>query len=155
MGEMIYSRSEKRAMERAKEKYVKDLMRGGYDKFRDITEEAHTKSTLMRHSSKPPEKVYLNSSFIVQVYDCPTSWGQTKRVMIRWNDARPEIGWAMLQRIKNDIFGPERVALEVFPAESNKQDVANMYWLWLLPEGFDCPIEWKRKESQTKDDSNG
>lgn len=32
------------------------------------------------------------------------------------------------------------------PAESSHQGrVANMYWFWLLPEGFECPIEIKRK----------
>lgn len=64
--------------------------------------------------------------------------------MIRWNDARPDHDWAMFQRVKNDIYGPDRVALEVYPSETNKQDVANMYWLWVLPEEYDCPIEIKR-----------
>lgn len=144
----ILTRSEKRAMERAKEKYVSELMSGGYNKFSDITERGQ-ETHAARFMSNPPERVYLNNMFVVQVYDHPTIWGETKRVMIRWNDARPEIGWSMLQRIKNDIFGPERVALEVFPAESNKQDVANVYWIWLLPEGFDCPIEWKRNKATT------
>lgn len=141
---IIWSRSERRALERAKEKHVRDLISGGYNEFKDITRQAQ-QTTTAQNSLNPPEKVYLNNCFIVQVYDQPTSWGMTKRVMIRWNDARPEIGWTMLQKIKNDIFGPERVCLEVFPAESNKQDVANVYWLWLMPEDFDCPIEWKRK----------
>lgn len=139
----ILTRNEKRAMERAKEKYVNHLMSGGYDKFRDITDEPRTQ-LIMREMSIPAEKVYVNGLFVVQVYPYPCEWGDVRRVMIRWNDARPDHDWTLFQNIKNDIFGEERVALEVFPTESNKQDVANMYWMFVMPEGFNCPIEVKR-----------
>lgn len=140
----IISRSERRAMEKAKEKYVRHMMSGGYTPFEDITNTEHTQLTMAQLKTKP-EKVYRNGLFVVQVYNHICSWGECKRVMIRWNDARPDHDWALFQQIKNDLFGVNRTCLEVYPSETNKQDVANMYWLFLLPEGFDCPIEVKRR----------
>lgn len=137
----ILTRDERRAMERAKEKHVRKLMQGGYNEWRDITNEPHTKS-ILEGMQNIPKKVYMNGTFTVQVYDTPNSWG-AERVMIRWNDARPDHDWSLFQRIKNDLFGQDRVALEVYPSERHKQDVANMYWLWVLPKEFDCPIEFK------------
>jgi hypothetical protein len=144
----ILNRSERRAMERAKEKHVRALMSGGYGPFKDITNEEQTRATMAKFTTTKPEGVFLNGLFIVQVFPYPCEWGDCKRVMIRWNDARPDHDWALFQRIKNDLFGEERVCLEVYPAEANKQDVANMYWLFLLPEHFNCPIEWKRRKVQ-------
>jgi hypothetical protein len=118
-------------------------MSGGFNEWRDITDEPRTQM-LMREASVPAEKVYMNGLFVVQVYPHHCAWGDVKRVMIRWADARPEHDWALFQRIKNELFGPDRVALEVFPSEQHKQDVANVYWMFVMPEGFECPIEVKR-----------
>jgi len=132
-------------MEKAKEKYIKNMMSGGYNEFKDITHTEQTQQTMRQLNGPKPERVYLNGLFVVQVYAHPCEWGECKRVMIRWNDARPDHDWAMFQKIKNDLFGEQRTCLEVYPAESNKQDVANMYWLFLMPEGFKVPIEVTRK----------
>lgn len=139
---IILSRSERRAMERAKEKHIARLMSGGYGPWRDITDDPQTKEIISSVGYKPL-KIWHNGMFLVQAFDTPNAWGAI-RLMIRWSDARPDHDWGLFQKIKNDLFGPERVALEVYPAESNKQDVANMYWLWVLPENFHCPIEVKR-----------
>lgn len=142
MRNQVLTRSERRQMKRAKEKHVKSLMKGGYNKFRDVTNDPHTQDVIARTGIKP-DQVFMNNMFVVQVYKHDNEWG-ADRVMIRWSDARPDHDWSLFQKIKNDIFGPERVALEVYPAESNRQDVANVYWLWVLPQGFDCPIEVKK-----------
>lgn len=131
-------------MQRAKEKHVKKLMEGGYDAWIDVTDDDHTKEIMERMRGEIPFKVWRNGMFVVQAYSTPNAWNAT-RVMIRWLDARPDHDWALFQRIKNDLFGPDRVALEVYPSEAHKQDVANMYWLWVLPKGFECPIEVKRR----------
>lgn len=131
-------------MERAKEKHVANLMKGGYDQWVEITDEDHTKILMKEIKGEKPVRIWRNGCFIVQAYNTPNSWGAV-RLMIRWLDARPDHDWGLFQRIKNDLFGPDRVALEVYPSERNKQDVANMYWLWVMPEGFVVPIEIKRK----------
>lgn len=144
MRQQILSRSERRAMERAKEKHIRALVSGGYGQWKEITHETQTKEVISRMTIDPPTRIWVNGLFIVQEYKPVNEWGAV-RIMIRWADARPDHDWGMFQRIKNDLYGPERVALEVYPGEWNKQDVANMYWLWVLPEGFNCPIEIKRK----------
>jgi hypothetical protein len=138
---VIFTRSERRSMERAKEKHIKTMMAGGYNEWIDLTDEERSQEVI-KHSLVKPVKVYRNGLFIVQVFGDSNSWGATK-VMIRWLDARPVHDWMLFQRIKNDLFGPERIAIEVYPAESHKVDVANIYWLWILPVGFSCPVEMK------------
>lgn len=64
---------------------------------------------------------------------------KSRRVNIR-NAASTDIPWAEKQRIKNEIFGEERTAIEVFPAESELTDVAMMYHLWLLPKTMKIPF---------------
>lgn len=48
--------------------------------------------------------------------------------------------WRHLQAIKNEIFGPERMAFEIYPPESKLVDTANQYHLWVLPESFELPF---------------
>jgi hypothetical protein len=48
--------------------------------------------------------------------------------------------WRHFQAIKNEVAGPEREALELFPAESNLVDAANEYHLWVLPEDLCSPL---------------
>ncbi len=43
--------------------------------------------------------------------------------------------WRDFQRIKNELCGPEREAVELYPAESRLVDTADQYHLWVLPEG--------------------
>ena len=50
--------------------------------------------------------------------------------------------WRELQQIKTDVLGPEREALELYPAESRVVDTANQYHLWVMPEGDRSPLGW-------------
>lgn len=43
--------------------------------------------------------------------------------------------WRHLQRIKTELCGPEREAVEIFPPESHLVDTANQFHLWVLPPG--------------------
>ena len=54
--------------------------------------------------------------------------------------AKPARSWADLQRIKDELLGVDRVALEVFPARAAVVDVVNMYHLWSPPAGFALPF---------------
>ncbi len=51
----------------------------------------------------------------------------------RLSDSAPIYSWSDMQRIKNEIFGEEVEALQMFPKESELVDVANLYWMWVLP----------------------
>ena len=139
----ILTRSERRQMERAKEKHIAKLVAGGWNEFKDITNDAHTARVLTGMTLRP-DQIFMNNLFVVQVHNEHCDWGPVKRVMIRRADAEPEHDWAIFQKIKNEIFGADCTALEVYPKERNKIDVANVYWLFVFPPEYQCPIERSR-----------
>ena len=48
--------------------------------------------------------------------------------------------WRHFQAIKNEVAGPEREAIEVFPPESELVDASNEYHLWVLPPDQQSPL---------------
>lgn len=86
------------------------------------------------------DRVYTqNNNYVVMVRDVSTAWGKVQHACMR-NAASTDIPWAEKQRIKNEIFGPEAQAIEVFPKESLLVDEANMYHLWVLADDFKIPF---------------
>lgn len=85
--------------------------------------------------------VWKNNLYIVLAMFEPNG---ITRLQIRPNDGQPTRSWQHLQRIKNELMGPERVAVEVFPAVSELVDDANIYHLWVLPEGARLPFRLER-----------
>ena len=59
---------------------------------------------------------------------------------IRRNDREPCDSWRDFQEIKNQIAGPEREAVQLYPAEGRLVDTSNQYHLWVLPEGITFPM---------------
>jgi hypothetical protein len=56
------------------------------------------------------------------------------------NDRAAVRDWRHFQAIKNEVAGPEREAIELYPPESMLVDAANEYHLWVLPEGTGSPL---------------
>lgn len=50
------------------------------------------------------------------------------------------MNWRDMQRVKNELAGEHRVGIEVFPPVAEVVDQANIYHLWVLPEGFRLPF---------------
>lgn len=46
----------------------------------------------------------------------------------------------MKQEIKNELFGNNRTAIEVFPKDKNLVDVMNVYHLWIFSKDFEMPF---------------
>lgn len=88
---------------------------------------------------------FVNDLYSVQVYDVATDWGQVVHMAIRNHDGQGEPSWAEMQRIKNELIGPERTAIQVYPANSELIDQANLYHLWVLP--ITLPFGLHRKEN--------
>lgn len=63
-------------------------------------------------------------------------------------DGRGDIPWAVKQEIKNELFGEDRVAIEVFPEESKLVDVTDTYHLWILPKGYKMPFGIHPKDTR-------
>jgi hypothetical protein len=61
-------------------------------------------------------------------------------IVIRRHDGAPVHSWTDFQRIKNELYGKERQAIEVYPPESELVDARNLYHLWVLPEGVTLPF---------------
>lgn len=57
----------------------------------------------------------------------------------RWKDG---ITWDALQEIKNAVGYEDRDAVEIFPAQEDLVNVANMRHLWILPEAI--PFAWRK-----------
>lgn len=92
-------------------------------------------------------EVYVSNDqkYCVMSREIDTDMGKVTHVCIR-SQGRKETGWqgedipwAEKQRIKNEIYGEEVTAIEVFPKESELVDHANMYHLWVLHE-FKLPF---------------
>lgn len=49
---------------------------------------------------------------------------------IKNNDRSARHDWRDFQRIKNEIVGPQREMVELYPREANKVDLSNQYHLW-------------------------
>lgn len=82
---------------------------------------------------------YRNGAYAVLVRTVETAWGRIEHASIHTLTGG-DIPWRDKQRIKNELFGAPRVALEVFPAQDALVDAADAYHLWILPEGFDLPF---------------
>lgn len=87
---------------------------------------------------KPPrqKEAWRSRKFLVQVFD---EGGGVERLSVnftsfgkgRWIDG---LTWDDLQRLKAECGRGEKCAVEIFPPEADKVDVANMRHLFVLPE---------------------
>lgn len=121
-----------RAERRAVAKNVRTLAKQSWKPFEKLPE------TVPYHPDGRLKMAYRNNLYSVQEFAFP---GGVTKLMIRRHDDQPMHNWKHLQRIKNEICGPEAIAIEVYPAESELVDVANIYWLFVMPPGFVMP--WK------------
>lgn len=78
-------------------------------------------------------KLYQDETFACAVYE-PDKDGYTL-ITVQRRDAGHIRDWRDMQRIKNELLGPEREAVELYPAESRLVDTRNTYHLWAVPEG--------------------
>lgn len=89
------------------------------------------------HRPEWMSRCFRNNRYTVMIDDNHnSSHGKCIRVMVQNHFDTPILGhWKELQKIKNEIFGPETVAVEYFPAESKLVDDHNIYWLFIYPAG--------------------
>lgn len=91
---------------------------------------------------------YSNDGYQVTSRLIRTKWGKVEHVAITKKtpeallatDGEGEIPWAIKQEIKNELFGENRVAIEVFPSTKKLVDVMDVYHLWVLPKDFTMPF---------------
>ena len=91
-----------------------------------------------------PIEVWLDADFLVQVFEVPFCAGHRRLTVCRAAGVamdgrgrpvyRDGITWDDLQMVKAACGYAESWAVEVFPADSETVNVANMRHLWVLPE---------------------
>jgi hypothetical protein len=91
---------------------------------------------------------YCNLVMSVQVSTHATEWGEITHLWIRRHDEKPTI-WRDMQRVKNELVGRDRVGIEVFPPADEVIDEANIYHVWVFPEGFRLPLSIQRPQKES------
>lgn len=76
------------------------------------------------------DQCWKNSRYTVLVRHTADENGELVHLSVKRNDKNPMHDWRDMQRIKNEIIGPEEEAMELYPAESRLIDTANQYHLW-------------------------
>lgn len=66
------------------------------------------------------------------------------------SDGSRDIPWSEKMRIKNELFGEKRLAVEVFPTQKRLVDVCDCYHLWVFEKGFELPFGIHPKDKQPK-----
>lgn len=76
------------------------------------------------------EEAYRNKVFSVLIRDVGSA---THFAVSSLSGIRPT--WREMQRIKDELAGPEKTAVEVYPPRSKVIDEADMFHIWVLPDG--------------------
>lgn len=96
-----------------------------------------------QHGLEVPVATYRNDLYSVFVRDIGKG---ALHISFHSHDRSPVHDWRHMQAIKNEVAGPERIAVEVFPAESKLVDTSNEYHLFVLPPGVDMGFGFADEE---------
>jgi len=84
-------------------------------------------------------EVFKNDLYVVLVRPVACAWGTVQHLAVR-SASSLEPPWRDMQRIKDELFGTERTAVEVQPPRAELVDAADMYHLWVLPDDMRLPF---------------
>lgn len=85
--------------------------------------------------------------YVVMTRLINTSWGIIEHAFIQ-DKNNTAISWAEKQKIKNELFGKNRTAIEVYPPDNRLVDAVNAYHLWVLPESMTLPFGIHKDDAQ-------
>jgi len=91
------------------------------------------------------DMIYINGKYQVNVRLLEKDMNGALWLSIKRYDKDWIHDWRELQEIKNKIAGPERIAVEIYPRESNLVDSSNQYHLWVLNKNDDIPFGFKER----------
>ena len=83
------------------------------------------------------DSVWINDAYQVHVRRIPSTHENSPGLVhlsIRRHDREPVRDWRDMQRIKNQLVGPECEGVELYPAESRLVDSANQYHVWVIDD---------------------
>ncbi len=125
-----------------------------------LAEKAHVRALYAAAGEGEPrdeDEVWVNDEYQVFVTFIPREDGPGSKdgmvhLSIKRNDKRPVQDWREKQAIKNEVVGPEREAIELYPAESRLVDEADQAHLWVFPVGDPLPIGFQQRRVQTDEE---
>lgn len=80
---------------------------------------------------EPGETIWENSRYMVFMRPfVHPGLGRMVHLSIKRLDRKPLHDWRDLQRIKNEMIGADREAVEIYPKEARLVDTCNQYHLW-------------------------
>jgi hypothetical protein len=87
--------------------------------------------------------VFRNNIYQVTMRETPdgVTWLSVVRI-----DREPVNDWRDKQRIKNELCGPEREGIELYPCESRLVDTNNQVHLYVLPVGSMFPFGYTERD---------
>ena len=83
---------------------------------------------------KGVKKAWQTDEYVISL-DEPKGF---KHLRIRRIDDKPVHNWMDLQEIKNDLFGEDAIAIEIYPKKSDFKNGSNTYHIWTW-EGITVP----------------
>lgn len=122
-----YAREERRAAE-SRERRAKRSGQWGFWRCTELPHGAPGDSWM-----RDMRRAYANDLYAVLVR--PLRSGVIHLAIRTATNAEPP--WRDLQRIKNELVGLERFAVQVCPPDSRLIDQADMYHLFVMPEGHE------------------
>ena len=132
---MNTTRAQRRQLERNNAKLPEHLQSIPRDQW-----PANAPPTIMR--------VFRSRDFLVQEYEPPSAHVIARlsicRTSISGNLWKDGITWDELQRIKNEVGYGDADAVEIYPADGDVVNVANMRHLWVM----DAPVSfaWRNRK---------
>ena len=82
---------------------------------------------------RAPDEVWGSSQYTVTVHYLDDNRDGFVEVGIHNYHRTTHVPWRHIQQIKNEVFGPDREAVQLFPAEDRLLDSANEYWIYVYP----------------------
>lgn len=91
-------------------------------------------------------RAFMNTRYVVMIYDdVPTTHGPAIKALVQKHDNTPIVNhWSEMNKIKNEIFGDEVLAIEYYPRKSELVDDFNLYWLMVYPVGVIPEVQWSK-----------
>jgi hypothetical protein len=109
-------------------------------------ERVSLKDVVDRTGKMPPawcQAIYINDVYLVMMSVPQVSpvLGEVEHFIVQRNDGAPVRDWLHVQRIKAELYGAERCAIEAYPPKSETVNDANVYHLWVLPPGVTLGLQ--------------
>lgn len=95
--------------------------------------------------ARQPIEVWRSNEFLAQIFAAPD--GAERISVIRAHhdgkNWKQNITWEEMQRIKSECGRGDRDAVEIYPADKDVVNVANLRHIFVLPQPF--PLTWRNR----------